>query len=127
MLKRLKKSSLFYSTSRLKATNSLVPQEFVIILKLSLSQMVAKKLVPPGFIGLGFWKTWPKKFTGVTSYDRQKEKVINYSQINNIYNNTHLCLITFQKKSTKASAEPKVLSKVPIRKVPPVKVKKKSK
>ena len=52
-----------------------MPEEFTIILKVSLCKMVAAKCLNPELINLNFWRRVPAKFKGIRIYEEKKTKI----------------------------------------------------
>lgn len=53
----------------------MVPEEFTIILKVTLSRMVATKCLSPDLVNLDFWRRIPSKFKGIRNYEEKKMKI----------------------------------------------------
>ena len=51
-----------------------VPEEFSMILRVTLSKMVSAKCLNPDLINLDFWRRIPNKFRGIRFYEDRKNK-----------------------------------------------------
>lgn len=60
------------SAQKMEATGC-VNMKFIVFLKGTLGKLVAANALGNDFINLEFWKTWPRKFYNVRSYDNTKE------------------------------------------------------
>ena len=51
-----------------------VPEEFSMLLRVTLSKMVSAKCLNPELINLDFWRRIPNKFRGIRFYEDRKTK-----------------------------------------------------
>lgn len=64
----------FFCSNDVADLDIMVPEEFAILLKVSLSRMVAAKCLSPELINLDFWRRIPNKFKGIRYYEDSKKK-----------------------------------------------------
>lgn len=52
-----------------------VPEEFAMLVRVTLSKMVTAKSLNPELINLDFWRKIPNKFKGIRFYEDRKSKI----------------------------------------------------
>ena len=67
--------SIRFNSNDPEDSDIVVPEEFAILLKISLSKMVSAKCLNPTFVNLDFWRRIPSKFRGIRNYEDKKTKI----------------------------------------------------